>query len=66
MSSYFNMGLLTGIMIVALIVLIMAVIVDTHNDIHYRKILVENGCGQYNQTTSEFELIDMKKEQFKQ
>ena len=46
-------------------VLTMALIVDAYNDTHYRKKLIENGCGQYDPITAEFEYINNLKENTK-
>ena len=62
MDDDFGVGFWFGIIIGVLMVLIMAAVVDIYNDTHYRKILVDNGCGQYNSKTSKFELINMRVE----
>jgi hypothetical protein len=58
MTTGFILGLAIGLFLVVASILV----TSTCSKNYYREVIIENGCGQYNSTTSEFELIKIKKD----
>jgi hypothetical protein len=60
MDDGIGIGFTIGSCLGIIAVLIFCFIVDSHNDTHYREIIIENGCGEYDSNTAEFKLINRR------